>query len=143
MNKNFIKTIILIFLTSSSIASQASSSQSYFMGEIRLFGNNFCPRGWLPADGRELQISQYSALFSIIGTIYGGNGRTAFALPDLRGKIAINQGQGPGLSNYRLGNKAGLEEVNLSLAEIPEHNHNYNFVIKEGRGVKLTLTAHR
>lgn len=94
-----------------------------FIGEVILFGGNFAPRGWALCDGQLLPISQYSALFSILGTTYGGDGRTTFALPDLRGRSAIHQGNGPGLSDYRLGQKGGVEEVTLTTGQMPAHKH--------------------
>ncbi|MFC0184132.1 Microcystin-dependent protein [Pseudarcicella hirudinis] len=94
-----------------------------FLGEIRLFAGNFAPRGWALCQGQILAISTNTALFSILGTTYGGNGQTTFALPDLRGRVAISQGQGPGLTNYVLGEAAGVESVTLTLTQIPAHNH--------------------
>lgn len=90
---------------------KAARMASYdpFIGEIILFGGNFAPRGWAFCDGQLLPISQYSALFSILGTTYGGDGRTTFALPDLRGRAPIHAGNGPGLSDRRLGSKGGVE----------------------------------
>ena len=78
-----------------------------FLGEIRMFGFNFCPRNWAPADGRILQIVDYQALFSLLGTNYGGDGRTTFGLPDLRGRYPMAQGTGPGLPDARIGTRAG------------------------------------
>lgn len=95
-----------------------------FIGQIIQFGGNFEPRGWAFCDGRLLPISQYSALFSILGTTYGGDGRTTFALPDLRGRVPIHHGKGPGLSDYRLGQKGGQENVTLNITQIPSHSHN-------------------
>ena len=95
-----------------------------FIGEIIMFGGNFAPRGWALCDGQLLPISQNTALFSILGTTYGGDGRTTFALPDLRGRVAIHEGNGPGLSDYRLGQKGGTEHVTLTTAQIPSHSHN-------------------
>ncbi|WP_299769699.1 tail fiber protein [uncultured Dokdonia sp.] len=94
-----------------------------FLGEIKLFAGNFAPRAWAYCDGQLLPISQYSALFSILGTTYGGDGRTTFALPDLRGRAAIHPGNGPGLSSYQLGQKGGRETISLNLANLPSHNH--------------------
>ncbi len=94
-----------------------------FLGEIIMFGGNFAPRGWAFCDGQLLPISQYSALFSILGTTYGGDGRTTFALPDLRGRIPMHPGNGPGLRGHRLGEKGGQEEVTLTTSQIPSHNH--------------------
>ena len=94
-----------------------------FIGEIRIFAFNFEPRGWFFCDGRLLSISQYSALFSLLGTYYGGNGQSTFALPDLRGRVPINQGAGPGLSTYAIGQSAGLEKVTLLVNNLPPHSH--------------------
>ena len=88
--------------------------QEGYIGEIRLFGGNFAPRGWALCEGQLLAISSNQALFSILGTTYGGDGRTTFALPDLRGRSAIQQGSGPGLTTIRLGEKGGTETTTLS-----------------------------
>lgn len=81
--------------------------QQGFLGEVRIFAGNFAPRGWALCEGQLLAISQNTALFSILGTIYGGDGRTTFALPDLRGRAPVSQGNGPGLPDYRLGARGG------------------------------------
>src|SRR3954468_23228168 len=94
-----------------------------FLGEIRMFGGNFAPRGWAFCNGQILSIAQNTALFSLLGTTYGGNGQTTFGLPDLRGRVAVSAGQGPGLSNYSLGELAGSESVTLTSANMPAHNH--------------------
>ena len=94
-----------------------------FIGEIRLFGGNFAPRTWAFCEGQLLPIAQNQALFSIIGTIYGGDGRTTFALPDLRGRVALHPGHGAGLSNYQLGQRGGVESVTLNTTQIPAHDH--------------------
>ena len=94
-----------------------------FLGQIILFAGNFAPRGWAFCNGQLLSPNQNSALFSILGTIYGGDGRTTFALPDLRGRVPISPGQGPGLSNYKLGAKGGVEEVVLTEGQLPSHKH--------------------
>lgn len=94
-----------------------------FLGEIRLFSGNFAPKGWALCAGQILSISANTALFSILGTTYGGNGQTTFALPDLRGRVAIGAGQGPGLSSYALGETAGTEGVTLTTPQMPAHNH--------------------
>ncbi|MEO0469047.1 MAG: tail fiber protein [Bacteroidota bacterium] len=95
-----------------------------YVGEVRLFAGNFAPRNWAFCDGQLLQISQYTALFSILGTTYGGDGRTTFKLPDLQGRVAIHFGTGPGLSTYRLGQMGGTEDYTITTAQIPSHNHN-------------------
>jgi microcystin-dependent protein len=94
-----------------------------FLGEIRLFPYNFAPRGWAFCNGQLLAISQNTALFSLLGTTYGGNGQTTFALPDLRGRFATSSGQGPGLSPRSLGEVAGAENVTLLQNQMPQHTH--------------------
>lgn len=97
------------------------------IAEITMFGGNFAPRGWAFCNGQLLPISQNQALFSILGTTYGGDGRTTFALPDLRGRAPIHTGgttgTGPGLSTYRLGERFGIETVTLNQNQIPSHTH--------------------
>ncbi len=94
-----------------------------FTAEIRIFAGNFAPRGWAFCDGQLLPISQNTALFSLIGTTYGGDGRTTTALPNLQGRSPMHPGRGPGLTSRRLGEKVGVETVTLSEAQIPAHNH--------------------
>lgn len=93
------------------------------LAEIRIFGGNFAPRAWAFCDGQLLPINQNQALFSILGTTFGGDGRTTFGLPDLRGRTAIHAGNGPGLSDRRLGAKGGREQVVLNVTNLPSHNH--------------------
>lgn len=97
-----------------------------FVGEIRMFAGNFAPRGWAFCDGQLLAVSQNDALFSLFGTIYGGDGRTTFGLPDMRGRIPLHQGSGPGLSPRRLGAKAGEENVTLTVNQLASHSHDLN-----------------
>jgi microcystin-dependent protein len=95
-----------------------------FIGEIRIFGFNFPPRGWATCDGQILPIAQNQALFSILGTTYGGNGQTTFALPDFRGRTSMHWGQSPvSGATYQLGQLAGTEAVTLSQTQIPTHVH--------------------
>ncbi|MCG8410455.1 MAG: tail fiber protein [Bacteroidales bacterium] len=94
-----------------------------FIGSIMMFVGNFAPPNWLLCNGSFLSISQYQALYSIIGTRYGGDGRTSFALPDFRGKVVIHAGQGPNLSDYKLGQTGGFEYVGLTLDQMPLHSH--------------------
>lgn len=94
-----------------------------FIGEIRLFGFNFAPRGWALCNGQILSIAQNTALFSLLGTTYGGNGQTTFALPNLQSRVPIHQGQGPGLSSYVMGQQAGTETVTLLNSQMPAHTH--------------------
>lgn len=96
-----------------------------FVGEIRMFAGNFAPRGWAFCDGQLLAVSQNDALFSLLGTIYGGDGRTTFGLPDLRGRIPIHAGTGPGLSPRRLGAKFGTEEETITVNQLPSHRHDW------------------
>ena len=94
-----------------------------FVGEIRMFAGNFAPRGWAFCDGQLLAVNQNDALFSLLGTIYGGDGRTTFGLPDMRGRIPIEQGDGPGLTQRHLGVKAGGETATLNSNQLPSHTH--------------------
>jgi len=94
-----------------------------FVGEIRMFAGNFAPRGWAFCDGQLLAVSQNDALFSLLGTIYGGDGRTTFGLPDMRGRIPNHAGSGPGLSPRRLGAKLGTENETLTTNQLPSHSH--------------------
>jgi microcystin-dependent protein len=94
-----------------------------FIGQIMMVGFNFAPRGWAFCDGQLLPISQNQALFSLLGTTYGGDGHTTFALPDLRGRVAIHQGTGPGLTPRAMGQKAGSEHVYLTANTMPVHGH--------------------
>ena len=94
-----------------------------FIGEIIMFGGNFAPRGWALCNGQLLSISQNSALFSILGTTYGGDGRTTFGLPDLRGRVSMHPGTGPGLSPRSLGQKGGAETETLTTSNMPSHTH--------------------
>jgi microcystin-dependent protein len=95
----------------------------YYIGQIVLFGFQFVPNGFRACDGSLMSIAQNQALFSLLGTTYGGDGITTFALPDLRGRIPLNQGQGPGLSNYTIGEASGSETVTLTSAQLPAHTH--------------------
>lgn len=94
-----------------------------FIAIIKIFAGNFAPRGFAYCQGQLIGLNTNTALFSLIGTTYGGNGETNFALPDLRGRMPIGIGQGPGLSNFVLGQKAGAENVTLTTAQMPQHNH--------------------
>jgi microcystin-dependent protein len=94
-----------------------------FLGEIIMFAGNFAPRGWALCDGQLLSISSNQALFSILGTAYGGDGRTSFGLPDLRSRAPIHAGQGNGLTSHRLGSKSGAEYIRLTTDTLPQHQH--------------------
>lgn len=95
-----------------------------YVGEIRMFGGNFAPAGWMFCQGQLLPISENDTLFTLIGTTYGGDGQSTFALPDLQGRLPLHAGQGPGLSQtYQLGEKGGVESVTLTTNQIPIHTH--------------------
>jgi microcystin-dependent protein len=100
-----------------------------FLGQIQAFGFNFAPRSWATCDGQLLPISQYSALFSLLGTIYGGDGRTTFALPDLRGRAMLHQGNGPGLTSRPIGQRSGGETNTLNTTQLPSHGHGVNMPV--------------
>lgn len=94
-----------------------------FIAEVRIFAGNFAPRGWAFCNGQLLPIAQNTALFSLVGTTYGGDGRTTFALPDLQGRAPMHPGLGPGLTSHRLGESSGTETVTLAEAQMPDHRH--------------------
>ena len=100
------------------------------IGELMMFAGNFAPRGWALCDGQLLSIAQNTALFSLLGTTYGGDGRTTFGLPDLRGRVPVHPGRGPGLTPRQLGEKGGQETVTLTTVQMPNHNH----AVQEGAG---------
>ena len=97
-----------------------------FIGEVKLFGFNFAPKGYQTCQGQVLSIAQYTALFSLIGTTYGGNGSTTFGLPDLQGRMAIGQGQGAGLPPFSMGERAGTASVTILSSNMPPHIHTVN-----------------
>ena len=94
-----------------------------FIAEVRMFGCDFAPRGWAECLGQLMPISQNSALFSLVGTTYGGDGRTTFGVPDFRARTPMHSGDGPGLTPRQLGEKSGLDAITLNSAQIPQHNH--------------------
>ncbi len=105
------------------MSSPASAGQEAYLGEIFMMGTNFCPRGSAKADGQILSISQNTALFSLLGTMYGGDGRTTFALPDLRGRVAVHSGKGSGLDSRSTGQRTGAETQTLTTLNLPPHSH--------------------
>ncbi len=105
-----------------------------FLAQIIMFAGNFAPRGWAFCEGQLLPISQHQALFSLLGTIYGGDGRTTFALPDLRGRAPIHQGTGPGLHPRPQGQKGGEETTVLTVGQLPAHNHAATIQASPGDG---------
>jgi len=105
-----------------------------FIGEIKIVGFNFPPRGWATCDGQLLPINQYQALFSLMGTYYGGDGRTTFGLPDLRGRFPMHTGTGPGLSSRNIGSRTGTEYNTLTTNQLPSHNHGGTVVTSTDEG---------
>ena len=105
------KITLVLFLFASISFTNSTNAQDTFIGEVKMFAGNFAPRGWAFCDGQLLSISSNTALFSLLGTTYGGDGRTTFGLPDLRGRVPIHAGNGPGLTPKRLGEKGGAERV--------------------------------
>ena len=108
------------------IPTTASAAAEPFLGEIMMTGANFCPRGWANLDGQLLPINQHQALYSLLGTTYGGDGRRTFGLPDLRGRTPLHIGQGPGLTKRNQGAKGGAEKHALTVPELPKHSHALN-----------------
>jgi microcystin-dependent protein len=103
-----------------------------FVAEIRIFPFNFAPKGWAFCDGQVLPLSQNTALFSLLGTTYGGDGKSNFALPNMQGNVPMHPGQGPGLSLHDLGETGGAETVSLLESEIPAHSHSLNAAAPPG-----------
>lgn len=112
--------------------SASSLAQERYLGDILWVGFNFCPRGTAAADGAILPINQNQALFSLYGTTYGGDGRTTFALPDLRGRMPLSVGQGPGLPSYNQGQRSGSETTTLTTANMPPHDHGLTATSEDG-----------
>ncbi|MEE4118963.1 MAG: tail fiber protein [Paracoccaceae bacterium] len=114
------------------LSAAPSLAQEAYIGEVRIFAGVFCPRSWAPAEGQLLAISGNEALFSLLGTTYGGDGRTNFALPDLRGRGPMGIGSGPGLTPRRQGEKGGAETVTLTEGQLPAHSHSLNALSSGG-----------
>ena len=112
--------------------------QDPWLGEIALVAFNFAPLGWAVCNGQILSISQNTALFSLLGTTFGGDGRTTFALPDLRSRVPLCFGQGNGLSNYNMGDNGGVEGVTLNSQQMPVHTHSYNPQASASGGTALS-----
>jgi microcystin-dependent protein len=107
---------------------EEANAQETFLGDVKWFGFNFCPRGYMEANGQLVNISSNAALFSLYGTMYGGDGRTTFGIPDLRGRSLVGVGDGPGLSPKTQGQKGGTETETLNTSQIPSHSHTANAV---------------
>jgi microcystin-dependent protein len=136
-----INLLIILAIFMSSFSSVASAGQTPFIGEVRFVGFNFAPRGWAKCDGQLLSINSNQALFSILGTTYGGDGRTTFGLPDMRGRTPIHPGAGSGLSNYRLGQKSGSEFTVLNTNQLPSHSHTAKGVSTSARSTNSIDSA--
>jgi len=119
--------MLLCLLFSSNI-----NAQEAYLGDIKLTAITFTQRGWIACEGQLLPISQNQALFSLLGTTYGGDGRTTFGLPDLRGRVPIGYGNGSGLSNYNQSQKGGSETNTITVNQIPSHSHTINAVEDDG-----------
>ncbi|WP_312399999.1 tail fiber protein [Chryseobacterium sp.] len=123
-------TVLLGLFSTSALKAQASDP---FLGQIAFVPYSFVPKNWAACNGQLLSIAQNTALFSLLGTTYGGNGTTTFALPDMRGKVLVHEGQAPGgPSTYTMGQTGGSESVTLTVAQIPAHSHTVNAVTSEG-----------
>ncbi|WP_135507107.1 phage tail protein [Roseovarius aestuariivivens] len=121
--KYLAKTLTLAACLIGVTSVQSKADSQPFLGTIMQVGTTFCPRGWAEANGQLLPISQYSAVFALLGTMYGGDGRTTFGLPDLRGRFGMGVGNGPGLTPNRQGERIGLTEVTHSVLNMPTHSH--------------------
>jgi microcystin-dependent protein len=132
-------------VTGSLVPERAMAGLEPFLGDVIAVGYDFCPRGWMSAEGQILPISSNTALFSLIGTIYGGNGTSTFALPDLRGRAAMGQGSGPGLTPRSQGQMIGVEATTLTTNQMPNHSHAVNANNLDGNlpgpGAKLLAAA--
>ncbi len=135
---------IMLFVT---VEGKAHAQAEPFIGQLAYVGFNFAPRGWAQCDGQVIAISQNTALFSLLGTEFGGDGRTTFALPDMRGRVPIHQGTGPGLSTFRIGMKGGVELASLTVLQLPAHTHTATAVsgststVADGATASSTLKA--
>ncbi|MGA3007107.1 MAG: tail fiber protein [Opitutaceae bacterium] len=112
-----------------------------FIGEIRMFGGNFAPNGWALCNGQMMSVSQYAALFSLLGTSFGGNGQTTFGLPNLQCRLPMHWGSAPGLSVRTLGEFAGAENATLTIANLPTHTHTAVFTPSGGGAAQVNVTA--
>ena len=133
--KNTVKTLCAAMLLSTSgiiAPTLGHAGTNPFIGETMAFGGNFCPRSWAAMNGQLLAVSSNTALFSLLGTIYGGDGRTTFALPDMRGRVPVHPGNGPGLQTLRLGERGGSPTHTLNATNLANHNHTVNAVNAQG-----------
>ena len=126
------KKLLVLLLSMFAVTSfNQSNAQEALLGEVKIFAGNYAPRGWMKCEGQLLAISEYSALFSILGTYYGGDGRTTFALPDMRGRVAMGTGHGNSLSPTDVGQMKGQETTTISTSNLPAHTHTIESEQKE------------
>lgn len=126
---------LAVLLAAGMFAAGPASASEPFLGQIKMFGFNFAPRGWALCDGQLLPINQNQSLYSLLGTTYGGDGRTSFALPDLRGRIPIHPGQAAGsTTDIRQGQRGGAEAVVLDASQIPAHSHGVSVAVRAASG---------
>lgn len=130
MKKKYLIILLLLNFTNLIFA------QDKFLGEIKIFAGNFAPKGWLKCEGQLLSISQNTALFSILGTSYGGDGRTTFGLPDLRERMAMGTGQGPLLRERYLGENGGTNLLPILVENLPAHTHNAELIVNNAAGTE-------
>jgi microcystin-dependent protein len=124
------KMNVLMLFVICAMSSFDGQAQDAFTGEVKLFAGNFAPRGWAFCDGQEMQITQNTALYALLGNQFGGNGRTTFALPDLRGRVAVGPRRGNGLSNFTQGQQGGSKTNTLNTSQLPSHSHTASGVIR-------------
>jgi len=133
-------TLSIVIVALSLFSPSPVKASEPFVGQIQFFAFNFAPRSWSFCNGQLLPISQNTALFSLFGTIYGGDGRTNFALPNMQGRSPVHAGRGPGLTSRRLGERGGAEQVSLNSLQIPAHSHTLNAT--SNRGDQTTPVGH-
>jgi microcystin-dependent protein len=124
------KMNVLLLFVICAMSSFDGQAQNAFTGEVKLFAGYFAPRGWAFCDGQEMQITQNTALYALLGNQFGGNGRTTFALPDLRGRVAVGPRRGNGLSNFTQGQQGGSKTNTLNTSQLPSHSHTASGVIR-------------
>ncbi|EBA05482.1 microcystin dependent protein, putative [Rhodobacteraceae bacterium HTCC2150] len=141
MRNVFLSAAVVLGMTATIAPTTAQAQSDPLLGQMMTIGFNFCPRGWAMADGQILPISTNTALFSLLGTTYGGDGRTTFGLPDLRGRSAVHVGQGSGLDPVTLGERGGANTTTLTVATMPSHNHIATSALKATTGAQVNSTA--
>jgi len=137
------KAVLSALLSCALWSGHAQAQQDPFLGQLIMTAANFCPKGWLPANGQILSISQNSALFALLGTTYGGNGSNTFGLPDLRGRTPLHVGQAPGLSYVVQGEASGQETVTLLSPNMPMHTHTQQLAVTTAPATHASPAAGR